>query len=801
MKQAFFIPHSSGKLSLFISAAYVCVLLIWLISCNDSTTKTDQATISSADTMQYVGREACKSCHEPEYALYEGSDHDKAMARADSATVLGDFNDAVFTHLGVTSKFYTRDGNYYVFSEGPDGEMAEFKVDYVFGVRPLQQYLVPFPGGRYQCLPLCWDSRPKKEGGQRWFHIYGDEKIPHTDFLYWTRIMQNWNYMCAECHSTNLKKSFDPKTDTYHTTWSEIDVSCEACHGPGSEHVAWAEEAARYPASQEPGTMGLAIQFKDPEGGTWVFKPGSKVAERTVKRDGRKTLETCARCHARRSTIHEDYTFGKSFLDTHRPSLLEDILYYPDGQIQDEVYVYASFLQSKMYHKGVICSDCHDPHSLKVYVQGNALCYRCHMPDVYGVQSHHHHKENSTGALCVECHMPERTYMQVDPRRDHSMRNPRPDLSERLGTPNACSSCHARLDKLDKLDKLDLSNPSNLSNWYFKWYGKKDRGVHYGETFWKARRNYPEALPELIKLATDTSLPAMVRSSSFYYLTNYQDASIYNAIASGLKDPDPLIRFGAFEGSTNLTEEQKTSLYRSLLYDPTRLIRTQAARNMPQGTVAQFKGKEKNLYDNVLAEYMEIEMTNADHPFSWMNLANYWLGKGDLDKAEKDYRRAIQIEPYLPMSYINLADLFRRIQMDTKGKEVLEEAMKYNPGSADVHHSLGLLLIREKRTEEALGHLKQAAELNPANSRYSYVYGVGLYSTGNYQDAISFLEQARKVHPFDREILFALVSYYGELGQLDMAKPIAEELVKYYPADPTYQEVLRRLNSLRVVKP
>ncbi len=789
------ISNISRKLSLLIPSGFLIGITIWSISCSDTASKTDSTDNQTIDSLQYVGREACKSCHEKEFLLFEGSDHDKAMDIADSTTVLGDFDDITFRHLGVESRFFRKNGEYFVFTEGPDGEMAEFRVDYVFGVRPLQQYLVAFPGGRYQCLPLCWDARPQKEGGQRWFHIYGDEKIPHTDFLFWTRVLQNWNYMCAECHSTNLKKSFDPATNSYNTTWSEIDVSCEACHGPGSAHIAWAEEAARHPASQEPGNMGLAIRFKDPEDGTWVFKPGSKVAERTVKRDGLKTLETCARCHARRSTIHEDYTFGNSLLDSHRPSLLEDILYYPDGQIQDEVYVYASFLQSKMYHKGVICSDCHDSHSLKVYVQGNALCYRCHLPDVYGGKAHHFHKDNSTGALCVECHMPERNYMQVDPRRDHSMRNPRPDLSPRLGTPSACTKCHK-----------NLSTPSNwsdemASDYFFKWYGKKDRGTHYGETFWKARRNYPEALPELIELATDTSLPVMVRSSSFYYLTNYQDASIYNAVASGLKDPDPLIRFGAFEGSTNLTEEQKTSLYRTLLHDPIRLIRTQAARNMPQGAVAQFNGKEKMLYNNVLDEYMEIEMTNADHPFSWMNLANYYLEKGEFSEAEKDYRRAIQIEPYLPMSYINLADLFRRMQLDVKGEEVLAEAMKYNPGSADVHHSLGLLLIRNKRTEGALGHLKQAAELNPANSRYSYVYGVGLYSTGNYKDAIAFLEQARTLHPFDRDILFALVSYYGELGQLELARPIAEELVVYYPADHSYQEVLKRLKSLRVVSP
>ena len=641
--------------SLFITLFILLFVVIWTISCDDSAFQSESAT-TVEDTLTYVGREACKSCHERQYELYVGSDHDMAMDHADSSTILGDFNDVTFTHFGVTSKFYTRDGGYYVYTEGPGGEMAEYKVDYVFGVRPLQQYLVAFPGGRYQCLPLCWDTRPKKEGGQKWFHIYGDEEIPHTDFLYWTKVMQNWNYMCAECHSTNLKKQFDPETDTYQTTWSEIDVSCESCHGPGSAHLIWADENEKNPSAKEPGDMGLAIRFKDPEGGAWVFKPGSSVAERTVKRDGLTTLETCARCHARRMTMDEDYTFGHSFLDTHRPSLLEEQLYFPDGQIQGEVYVYASFLQSTMYHKGVICSDCHDPHSLKVYIQGNALCYRCHLPNQYGNKSHHFHKDNSTGALCVECHMPERTYMQVDPRRDHSMRNPRPDLSQRLGSPNACTRCHD-----DKSDEW-------ASEFFYKWYGKKDRGVHYGETFWEARRSYPEALPRLIALATDTALPAMIRSTAFFYLENYQDPSLFPAIRKGLQDSDPLIRFGALQGSTTLSDEEKNMLYPPLLWDSVKLVRTQAARLIPVASLPSMGRTTKELYDKTLDEYLAIETTNADHPFAWLNIGNYFLQVGDIGEAEQAYLRAITLEPALPQSYINLTDLYRRTDQDDERK-------------------------------------------------------------------------------------------------------------------------------------
>jgi cytochrome c553 len=300
--------------------------------------------------IEYVGRQACIDCHKNQYDLYVGSDHDMAMDIATEETVLGDFNDVTFNHFGVSSRFYKKAGKHYVYTEGPEGDYEEYEIKYTFGIRPLQQYLIEFPGGAYQCLPLCWDTRPKEQGGQHWFHIYDNERILPSDILHWTRITQNWNYMCSECHSTNLRKNFDRFSETYNTTWSEIDVSCEACHGPGSEHVRWAEAADKGQAYPTTGFLGLAIRLKEVDGATWVFKePETGTAERTIPRDSTALVEMCARCHARRTLIHEEYVHNRSLLDTHMPSVLEEQLYYPDGQILEEVYVYGSFLQSKMY--------------------------------------------------------------------------------------------------------------------------------------------------------------------------------------------------------------------------------------------------------------------------------------------------------------------------------------------------------------------------------------------------------------------------------------------------------------------
>jgi hypothetical protein len=358
------------------------------------------------------------------------------MDIANARTVLGDFDDARSEHRGVATTF-RRDGErFLVRTEGPQGQLEEYEITHTFGVEPLQQYLVPFPGGRMQALGIAWDTRPIEDGGQRWFHLYPHEEIGPDDPLHWTGVQLRWNYMCAECHSTHLQRGYDVAHDTYQTTWSEIDVSCEACHGPGSAPVAWVEAAAR-------GDPRLDVRLGDRDRGRWILDPNTGIAQRSVKRARPTQVEACARCHSRRTTITSDYPYGRPLLDTHIPALLEEGLYHADGQILDEVYVWGSFVQSRMYAAGVTCSDCHDPHSLDTRNRGgNATCASCHSPARFDTPEHHHHERASTGASCVACHMPARTYMGVDARRDHSMRIPRPDPSVALGTPNVCNGCH-----------------------------------------------------------------------------------------------------------------------------------------------------------------------------------------------------------------------------------------------------------------------------------------------------------------------------------------------------------------------
>lgn len=741
--------------------------LIFLTTCSACSSRSS----NPPDSATFVGRAACAPCHQQELAAYTGSDHDLAMDSATETTVLGDFNNRQVILQGVASRFYRKDGNFFVRTEGVNGEFGVFQIMYTFGVWPLQQYLVAFPGGRLQTLPLCWDARPAEAGGQRWFHIYGEERISSADELFWTRVSQNWNYQCAECHSTNLKKNYNAATRTYATSWSEIDVSCEACHGPGSRHVAWAESARRGDTLKW-ANLGLDVKLEHRSEVEWTFGPGDSIAHRTNPTQGTSQVDMCARCHSRRSTERE-YVYGESLLETHRPALLEDPLYFPDGQIKDEVYEYGSFLQSKMYKAGVVCSDCHDAHSGKPYAQGDALCQRCHEAQTYATPAHHFHNVDSAGARCVGCHMPQHQYMVVDERADHSMRVPRPDLTVSLGVPNACNSCHS----------------DRTATWaakaYEKWFGPLPAHP-FAETFAAARKGDPRAAEQLIALAADTGNPAFVRASSLQLLGTLGTTE-QAAIRQGAQEADPLVRAAAADAATGLPVDLSREILWPLLKDSVRLVRTLAAHGLAELPRPATGTPEAALLDSTLSEYVRSQLHNADHPSSWMNIGNMYLASGDTERAKRAFETAIAVDSTFIPAYVNLADVFRVLHADTEGWRVLQAALGITPADAGASHSLGLLLIRQGRSDSALIFLERAVKQEPGNARYAYVYAEALHSMRRSDESASAVHRSLVDHPFDRNLLEMSLRLQMESGHREGALETVRRLRELFPGSEDYR--------------
>ena len=748
-------------------------------------TRSDGSRISSQAEATYVGRDACAACHDDETALWAGSHHDLAMQEATEATVLGDFNDATLTHRGITSTFYRQDGSFYARTEGPDGELEDYAIAYTFGVAPLQQYLVAFPGGRNQVLGIAWDSRPEADGGQRWFHLYPEMDTGPDDPLHWTRPPQNWNNMCAECHSTHIVKGYDLESRSYQTTWSEIDVSCEACHGPGSSHVRIAETESRDESDQGRGDWGLVANVED-RGRAWTFAPGATTAARSEPNSSASEIESCAHCHSRRATLAEGWVAGQPLLDFDLVSLLREDLYHADGQILGEVYVYGSFVQSKMYAAGVTCSDCHDPHSLAPRAEGNALCTRCHLPSTYDDPSHYFHEATSAGAQCVECHMPATTYMVVDPRRDHSLRIPRPDLSETIGVPNACNGCH--------LDQSVEWAARTAERW---WGPVVDSDRHFGEAIHAGRVRDPGAATALADLAEDTTKPGIARASALALLPSYPPSAASDAIRAGLTDADPLVRLGALRAIEGLPTPGGLTLVYPLIDDPVRSIRIEAARLLASVPRASLTPEQTTTIDRGVLEYERTQLANADHPSSLVNLGILYTARGQLEAAENAYRTALVLDDtYLP-ALLNLADVFRARGRDDLGEETLLAALEQHPEASELHHAVGLLKVREGNLDEALSWLERAASSSPENVRFTYVYGVALGSSGELAQAVQVLDGALVAHPFDRDLLTGLATYSRDLGELDAAIGYAKRLVEVLPDDAGARQLLSQLSALR----
>jgi len=729
-----------------------------------------------ASAATFVGSETCAACHRAEAELWHVSQHKQAMDRATDKSVLGDFSNATFNYYGVKSRFFRKDGKFLVETDGPDGKLATFEVKYTFGINPLQQYLVEFPDGRLQALSLAWDSRPKEQGGQRWFHLYPDEEIKHDDILHWTKLNQNWNFMCSECHSTGVRKNYDAANDRFNTTWAEISVGCETCHGQGSHHVAWArDQQSWWPfGKHEDKSEALAVRFDERSDITWRQDPRTGNPQRNFTPPIlRKEVETCGLCHARRAEFSEDWVPGQWLSDTHVVSGLSRGLYHADGQMQDEVYNYGSFKQSKMFAAGVTCSDCHDPHSAKLKASADGVCLRCHSSGKYATAAHNHHDAAKVPVGCVSCHMPTRTYMVIDPRHDHSLRIPRPDLSVKLGTPNACNDCHTEKSAEWAASAIE------------SWYGPNREGFQtYAGAFHAAWTDQPDAAKLLVVVAADGNAPAFARASALTDLAPSLSPANGNLARGGLSDPDPMVRIGALDMLENVPAAQIWPLASPLLSDSSRGVRIRAASLLAVVPTANQPPADRERFEGAAAEFTSAERFNADRPEARAALGSFFAKRGRPADAEAEYKAALRLSPQYAPAAANLSDLYRGLGREADGESVLRAGLLVSPRDAGLHHALGLTLVRLKRADQALAELRSAAKLDPSQARYGYVYAIALHSTGHVGEAVTELKENLTRHPNDRDTLFALISFSRESGDIGSALEFAERLALIAPDAP-----------------
>lgn len=754
------------------------LLILSITGCDKPTAPADTkpADTKTANTeqaskpAQYVGSEQCQSCHASEQQDWLSSDHHKAMMTMDSNNVhnnvLGNFSAPPLKHHQQQTSFKHEAGKHQIITDQKTSSAATLDLQYTFGVFPLQQYLTAFPDGRLQSLPFAWDSRTEKSGGQRWYHLYNDEKIVPGDVLHWRSPSHNANHMCIECHTTDFSKNYDAKNNSYQSTWKEIGVGCESCHGPGSNHIAWTQSADKVKDSKK----GWDIKLTSGSLALWQHQTETTKAQRTQTGD-LVQVERCAQCHSRRSRINNSN--DEAFLmDAFLPSLLDETLYYPDGQIQDEVYEYASFMQSKMANNGVTCSNCHNPHSGKIKIEGNGLCLQCHNAS-YDKPEHTLHQLNTKGSFCVDCHMPTKTYMTVDVRRDHSMRIPRPDLSASIDTPNACSNCHTDKSAQWATEKLDAQ------------FGNSWKKPHYGEILSQARLAKPSSYNALMTLIRDQKQPAIVRATAISLLTNFPIRDYQSTLTDVLGDSEALIRLGALRAAESIPPEQQQILL-PLLKDNQRAIRIEAARLLAGNPTV----KDNNDYIQARQEYIDSQQINADRAPALVNLAGFAIREQRVQDAELLLLTALKLEPYYIPASMNLADLYRMTNREPEGEKIILSALKIVPDNSELNLAYALWLVREKQMDKAMQYLKEAAEAGD-NPHFKYVYAIALIQQGKMSEALEVLNQAAAMPMYNRDVQLARIETAMQINRKDLAEKYLIEWRAMDPEDPVVQQMTR----------
>ena len=726
----------------------------------------------------YVGRQSCAACHQGQMAAFDHSQHDDAMQVANSQTVLARFDDQWIEESGQSARFYKVGERFMVETQGEDGQLANFKIEWTFGLKPLQQYMVRMPSstgesaseksiGRVQVLRWCWDV-----DAQKWYHTDPfdvHEALSHDDELHWTGPAQRWNNMCAECHSTDVRKSYDVAEAKYHTTFNEMDVSCEACHGPASIHLELAKNSWYQPDSRY----------------------GHGLANLEISAE--KQIQSCAPCHSRRSGIADGYKPGDIYSDFYSESLLDENIYFNDGQVLDEDYVHGSFIQSKMYHKGIKCSDCHDPHTAKLIRSGNEVCTSCHQHPSYkyDTPAHHFHTPGTAGAACVECHMPATTYMGIDSRRDHSFRIPRPDLSVSLGTPNACTGCHLKNDSVPVEDRGNLTQyldwmmqvkagnqvvakeVARVDKWCNdacdKWYGdERKQPYHFAVALDAARKEKPDAAEKLIELLQKNGpeAPAIARATALQDFLMVNPVEAAKAAGPLLSDPSPMVRAAAVVAKRG--ESQPEKLFQSLkplLADPVRLVRIEAARVLIDlfPAINAFREPAGQQALNELRDSLRI---SNDRAGAHLALGSIEQQLGNTAAAIAAYENAIRIEPSVAGPRKNLAAVLSSIAAGENSSAEIRQSLqdrisllrreelpllqrdaRFASENAQIAYQLGLSYYLNDDLEEAKKELRRASELEPRSIDYAIGYIVMLQKLEKFEAALDRLNQILEVYP------------------------------------------------------
>jgi tetratricopeptide (TPR) repeat protein len=683
---------------------------------------------------RYAGSASCRECHEQEYNLWLQSNHRWAERLPDPELEGPAFDPPrSFEHGTQTTHVRATNDHYEVITPGYGGETGPYRVERVIGHEPLRQFLVQGPGGRLQALEASYDPHRNE-----WFNSFGDEDRQPGEWGHWSGRGMNWNSMCAACHNTRLRKNYDELTDTYRTTMAEASIGCESCHGPMKDHVIWQQA-----------------------------HPDSRRKDPTLRSlNPRQILDTCASCHARRPDLTGDFTPGESFFDHYSLTIVDETdTYYPDGQVRDENFEFASVLSSRMHHAGVRCLDCHNAHSLDLIRPGNDLCMRCHSggypnSPIIEPATHSRHRLDDTGGQCVSCHMPHTTYMERHPRRDHGWTSPDPLLTRELGIPNACNRCHTG-------EGEDVDWAIRIVD---EWYGPRmDRPARH-RTRWiaAARDGQIAARDPLLDLIQSDEIPywrAVAAGLVHQWIT---EPRVRQVLLDCLEDPDPLVRAAAITSLEPLVQGRDTPVIdaiRTRLEDPLRSVRFRAAWALRAEVDSESRAGR---------ELLHVLDFNADQPGGQAQKGAYALARNQPRIALEHYQRAVDWDPYSGGLRHELAVVLSMVGRYQDALEHMLEAARLEPDLAEYQYRLALAWNEVGRLDQTIAALERAVALDPNHPRAWYNLGLARNQAGLTELALDALIQAQRADPHDPRIPHARATILLQQGRREEAARVME---------------------------
>jgi len=724
----------------------------------------------------YAGSTSCQACHEEAYNAWKSSHHGLAERRPLTALDEAAFQPPrTIQHASQHTDIRATNGHYQVVSLGPSNRYESFTVERVIGHDPLRQFLVKFPGGRYQTLEASYDPHRNE-----WFNVYGSEDRRPGEWGHWTGRGMNWNHMCASCHNTRVRKNYDEASDTYHTTMAEPTVGCEACHGPLKAHNDW---------QKQHGKSGL----KDPT---------------LPKLTRTQVMDNCGFCHARRGELTGDFKPGDDFSDHTRLTIVDGTdVYYPDGQVREEDYEYASFLSSRMHFRGVNCLDCHNPHSMKTILPGNLLCMRCHNGSVTNAPfinpvAHSRHKVfgydasgvltnldlagykpkeiRETGGECVNCHMPQTAYMQRHWRHDHGFTIPDPLLTKQHGVPNACNRCHQDKDADWALKYCD------------EWYGAKMEHPtrQRAQIIAAARKGDAGARAGLLHLLVTEEIPYWRAVAAGLLAPWAGEKPVGDALIRGLADTNALVRAECIRALEPSMEAKgpvaAVESIRQRLNDPVRAVRIAAAWALRATLDPASKAGTELLHSLDL---------NADQPVGQMQKGAFALARNQPAKALTHYQKAVDWDPNSAIIRHDLALVLANLNRHAEAIAQLEAACKLEPHNAEYRHKLALAWNETGQSAKTIEALQAAVQLDSQHARAWYNLGLALNAAGRAEEGLQALIHAESAAPADPRNPYARATILARLGRLGEARQAAQRALEIQPGFVPAQEFLRSLQN------